>query len=341
MGDGVIRVAHYINQFFAGVGGEDVADHAFEVREGAVGPGRALEMGFGSDAEVVTTLVCGDNRFHDETEVVIEAILEELTERPVDVLVAGPSFNAGRYGLASATVCAAVIESLEIPAVTGLFPDNPAVEIFRDRIVIVPTRDSAAGMLQDAKAMAAVAVRVARGEELGPAAEAGVVGRGIRANSTSDVAPAKRGVDMLLAKLRGDDFVTEVPLPVAREEVSPAPAVLDLSRARVALITEGGLVPLGNPDRIESSKASKWAAYPVAALEGDSGAGFASIHAGFDTRWVDADPNRHSAGRCCPRAGINGSDRRVARAVLCNSGHRHGRDDRRAHWHRDRQSAHR
>ena len=37
------KVVHYINQFFAGIGGEEKADHMPEVREGAVGPGMGLK----------------------------------------------------------------------------------------------------------------------------------------------------------------------------------------------------------------------------------------------------------------------------------------------------------
>ena len=43
----MVRIAHYLNQFFAGIGGEDQAGHPFEVREGAVGPGRAVQMEVG------------------------------------------------------------------------------------------------------------------------------------------------------------------------------------------------------------------------------------------------------------------------------------------------------
>ena len=38
-----IRVVHYLNQFFAQIGGEDKADVAPEVRDGVIGPGRALQ----------------------------------------------------------------------------------------------------------------------------------------------------------------------------------------------------------------------------------------------------------------------------------------------------------
>ena len=35
------KVVHYINQFFANIGGEEMAHVAPELREGYVGPGRA------------------------------------------------------------------------------------------------------------------------------------------------------------------------------------------------------------------------------------------------------------------------------------------------------------
>ena len=40
----MIKIVHYINQFFAGIGGEEKADIKPEVREGVVGPGAALKQ---------------------------------------------------------------------------------------------------------------------------------------------------------------------------------------------------------------------------------------------------------------------------------------------------------
>ena len=56
-----MRIVHYLNQFFAGVGGEEKAGIPLETREGAVGPGKLFEQLIGSDAKVVLTLACGDN----------------------------------------------------------------------------------------------------------------------------------------------------------------------------------------------------------------------------------------------------------------------------------------
>lgn len=287
-----MRIAHYINQFFAGVGGEDKADHPFEIREGAVGPGRALQMALGDDAEVVQTLVCGDNAFHEDPEGNIEAVLAALAESKPDLLVAGPAFNAGRYGLACGAVASAATERLGIPAITGLYPEAPAVDVYRSRTVMVPTGDSAAGMKDAIDRIVTVGMRLARGEGLLPAEEDGRIPMGRRRTVVTDVPVATRAVDMLLAKIRGDDFTSEVVLPEGAEPVPPAAPVPDLSAAKVALVTEGGLVPEDNPDRIESSSATRWARYPLETLERNTDPSFKSIHAGYDSQWVDADPDR-------------------------------------------------
>jgi glycine reductase len=304
----MIRIVHYINQFFAGIGGEDKADAPFEVREGAVGPGRALQMTLGDQATIVRTLVCGDNTFHETRDDVIEAVLQAVKESEADLLVAGPAFNAGRYGLACGAICAAVKESLGIAVITGLFPESPAVDIYHDRIVIAPTGNSAASMQNAMKEIARVGLKLAQREPLRPAAEEGTIAMGYRANWVVETPAAKRAVDMLLAKLKGAAYQTEIVLPKPIEKVSPAPAVPDLSKATVALVTEGGLVPLDNPDRIESSSATRWARYPLSMLSENPKA-FHSIHAGYDARWVNADPNRMvplDAARALEQAGAIG-----------------------------------
>ena len=288
----MVRIAHYINQFFAGIGGEDKADAPFEVREGAVGPGRAIEMALDGEGEIVQTLVCGDNSFHADPEANIDAIVAALRESKPDLLIAGPAFNAGRYGLACGAVCAAVSERLGIPALTGLFPEAPAVDVYRSRTVMVPTGDSAAGMKEAVVAVTRTGLRLARGEPLGPADDDGRIPMGYRRSWVTDVPVAHRAVEMLLAKLGGGTFVSEVALPEGAEPIPPAPAVADLSSAIIALVTEGGLVPEDNPDRIESSSATKWARYPISMLEKNQDPSFKSIHAGYDSQWVDADPNR-------------------------------------------------
>src|SRR5256712_2585806 len=97
---GPLRIVHYVNQFFGGIGGEDQAHVGVTVRAGAVGPGRVLEKALGDGARVEATLVGGDNFVNERAEEASRVIAAELDRLRPDVLVAGPAFSSGRYGLA-------------------------------------------------------------------------------------------------------------------------------------------------------------------------------------------------------------------------------------------------
>ena len=93
------KVVHYINQFYAGMGGEDTASVGLSVKEGAAGPGAALAKALGPDYEIVKTIVCGDNTIAEHPEEIIPQIIDIVRGAGADLFVAGPGFNAGRYGL--------------------------------------------------------------------------------------------------------------------------------------------------------------------------------------------------------------------------------------------------
>ena len=56
-----LRVVHYLNQFFAGIGAEDKADTPPGQHQGPIGPGRLLQQALGDRGQVVATVYCGDN----------------------------------------------------------------------------------------------------------------------------------------------------------------------------------------------------------------------------------------------------------------------------------------
>jgi len=303
-----VRVVHYLNQFFAGIGGEDRADTAPLERAGVVGPGVALQRALGASATIVGTVICGDGRFADRMDETAAEVLALIADLAPDVVVAGPAFNAGRYGLACGRVCADVARHLSRPALTGMHPDNAAVEIYRRDVLIVPTSASASGMAEATAALARLALKLGRGEPLGPAADDGYLPRGTRVNGRVAQSASERAIDLVLARLRGDRFTTEVPLPTYDRVPPPAP-LRDLTHARLALVTEGGLVPHGNPDRLEWVRASKWLRYDVGDGELESSA-FEVIHGGYDSAFALADPNRLlplDAARALQRDGDIGS----------------------------------
>jgi glycine reductase len=284
-----LRVVHFVNQFFAGIGGEDQAHVGVSVREGAVGPGRALEQALGGGARVVATLVCGDNFMSEREGEALAAIGRELDRLRPDVVVAGPAFGSGRYGLACAHVCRAAGER-GIAAVTAMSPDNPGATSFRREVVIVPTGESAASMQAALAGLARFAPRLARKEALGPAEIEGYLPQGRRRVHDRGRPGYARALDMLSAKLAGRPFATEVPYN-APEQVPPARPVADLGRACIAMVTTGGLVRKGNPERQSAANATSFHRHSVASLEALTPADWEAYHAGYFNHIVNSNPN--------------------------------------------------
>lgn len=285
------RVVHYINQFFAGIGGEEKADVVPEVRNGVVGPGLALQKALGDDYEVVATVICGDNYFGSNIDKgVVPELLKMIERFAPDGLVAGPAFNAGRYGVACGTIAKAVESELGIPVVTGMYEENPGADMFRKDVHIIQTNDSAADMRRAIPMMAALLKKKMAGEEvLGPQAE-GYLERGIRVNYFNERRGSERAVELLLKKIKGEPVYTDYPMPTI-DRVAPAPPLQDLTNAKIALVTSGGIVPQGNPDHIESSSATKWGIYSIEGMNHADKKDFMTIHGGYDRAFITEDPN--------------------------------------------------
>jgi glycine reductase len=288
-----IRVVHYLNQFFAGLGAEEQAGAGPGKKPGAVGPGIALQQALGEGARIVATVYCGDNYANERAKAIDEILKLVADERP-DILIAGPAFASGRYGLACGALCARAqdeLGALGIVAVTGMHPDNPGAELYHSKIHIARTRENAAGMGDAMKAMARLALKLYTRAPLGPPQEEGYIPTGRRVHFVAGQIAARRAVDMLVNKLNGQPYTTEWPTP-SYSQVKPAPPVQDLVHAKIALVTTGGVVPRGNPDRLESAYASKWLKYSIGDLDELKPSDWQSIHGGFDTTNVNEDPDR-------------------------------------------------
>ena len=286
-----VRVVHYVNQFFAGIGGEEKAGTLPGVKEGPVGPGQLLQSFLAEEGEIVATVYCGDNYMSEKWKVATDELIRLISDFHPSLVIAGPAFSSGRHGLACGGLCHAVQEKLGIPAVTGMYEENPAVELYRSKIYIIPTHETTAGMKEAISRMARLGMKLASGQLLGPAAEEGYLPRGWRQNEFEAKAGAERALDMLMMKIKGEPFITELPLP-KYDKIPPSPPIKDMRKATIALVTEGGCVPKGNPDRIESGWATKWSKYSIAGLSRLSNTSHECVHGGFDTTFINEDPNR-------------------------------------------------
>lgn len=287
-----LRVIHYVNQFFAGIGGEEHANQPPRLIDGPLGPGKGLESALGGRGHVVATLFCGDNfAVERPVEFVEQALALAEPFMPADVLVAGPAFSSGRYGLACGAIAQAFQDKFSVPAVVGLASDNPAVEEYRGRVLLAVTGAAASSMREALGSMSSLAMKLGRREPLGSAAAEGYVPTGRKRNEWDSRTGAERAVDMLLARLAGRPFNSELWIP-RNEPVAPAAALASTGQAKIALVTEAGLVPKGNPDRLEGMRPSKWVSYSLKGMERLQPGAWETVHGGFHPGPGTADPNR-------------------------------------------------
>lgn len=282
------KIVHYINQFYAGIGGEEKADTAPFQKDEPIGPGLAFSKALEDKAEIVGTVVCGDSYFN-ENEDAINDVLEMIKSYNPDLVIAGPAFNAGRYGVAAGAVSEAVMKELDIPAVTGMYEENPGVDMYKKTPYIVSVGNSAASMRKAVPAIVNLVTKLLEGEEPSPSKDGYFVRH--RKNFMIDKRGATRAVDMLVKKMNEEAFETEYPMPDF-DNVEPGKAIENLSEAKIAIVTSGGIVPKGNPDRIESSSASKYGRYDISDLDDLDSTTHETAHGGYDPSYANEDSDR-------------------------------------------------
>jgi len=289
-----VRVMHYVNQFFAGIGGEEKADVPLDFREGPVGPGKRLQDLLRDSGKIVVTVHCGDNFFSEHRDEALGKILQISEEQGVEMVVAGPAFNAGRYGFACVEVCHAVSTSLGLHGVAGMHIENPGLDGYRHykdrKVFISPTSENIRGMEDALSRMAQIISKLATESVIGSPSEEGYIPRGFRVEEFVSESGVERAVDMLLNKLADRPFVTEIPIE-SLETIPVAPPIANLTSARLALATTTGVVPLGNPDGIKAYLNTQWRKYSIEKLDSMKDGKWEVNHGGYNNTFMYANPN--------------------------------------------------
>lgn len=291
-----MKVVHYINQFFAGIGGEDLAHHEPELLSELAPQSKLLDSKL-KNSEVVATIVCGDNFYGENTQEAEKRIIDLLKDIEFDILVAGPAFRAGRYGVACGGAAMAIKKAYNVVIFTSMDEENPGVEMWKKHMYVFKGGASAAATRSDIEIIAKAVNKYVNGEKFSTADEEGFFARGIRHIDFTPIKPASvRAVDMMVAKVTKQPFETELPIP-KNDLVPIAKPISDLKKAKIALVTSGGIVPVDNPDKIQSASATRWGMYDISnvstlAHEGEYATNFKTIHAGYDPAAADSDPNR-------------------------------------------------
>ena len=290
----MIKIVHVVNQFFAGLGGEEKAGLPVGVIEGSAGAARGLEPKLGDEGKIACTVYVGDNYFHEHKEEALKAILDAVRAAEPNVLVAGPAFNSGRYGLSCVEICNAVANALGIPCLTAMHEENPGVGTYHEfvnaRVYCLPTAEATTGMNDALTRLARLAIRLARGEEIGSAAKEGYIGRGIRRIEKTDRRGATRAVEMLLKKINNQPFESELPMEVW-DDAPPAPPLDQVKDRNIAVVTTSGVVPWGNPDKFKTYRNTYWRKYNIAELKELEPGKWEAVHGGYNVAYMNQNPH--------------------------------------------------
>ena len=113
----------------------------------------------------------------------------------------------------------------------------------------------------------------------------------INTNINYEIPASTRGIDMLLAKFKGEPYQTEVQFEVTHSNTVPKLSK-PLSQAQIAFVTDGGLVPKGNPDSMPPVNADKFCIYSFYGAKSLNSDEYTVVHQGYDNQFVAEDPNR-------------------------------------------------
>lgn len=286
----MFKVLYYVNQFFGQIGGEDKADIEPSFVEKAVGPAVGIQNIINDISEVYGTIICGDNYFNQNSEKALEYIFKIIKDKNPDIMILGPAFNAGRYGMACGEIAKAVDQALKIPTLTGMYVENPGADVCKSVTIVIKTGQSAAKMKPAVEAMGKMAVKILKGEKIGKPDEDNYIEQGKRLTVFTEKRGSERAVEVLLKRLKNEAFETELPMP-SFDRVEPAAPIKDLKNSRIALVTSGGIVPIGNPDRLSSASAQNYCEYDISTKESLKGEYF-TIHGGYDPIYANEFPDR-------------------------------------------------
>jgi glycine reductase len=139
--------------------------------------------------------------------------------------------------------------------------------------------------------MAKLINKLLEGSSIGLPEEDGYIPKGIRVNVFKEKNGAERALDMLVCKLKGQPYKTEVPIPTY-QTVIPAQPVKNMKTAKIALVSSGGIVPMNNPDHLPAATAKFYKKYDISKLDFLKEGDYESVHAGYDPVYANKNPNR-------------------------------------------------
>ena len=268
-----------------------------ELREGAVGPGtgfqrrlRAVRLRSSPLSSAATPTSTRTLRRKPRP----RSLIGSRSNPMPDLFIAGPAFNAGRYGyglrhhlrrpsrMSWASPCSPVCtRRTPVPTCQGQGPTSSPPQTAPPACVRLPPRWLKLAHEADARARRSALP-----------AEEGYIPNGIRMNFFEKERGSKRAVEMLLKKLADKPFTTEYPMP-AFDRVAPNPAVKDLSKAsHRAVSPPAASCPRATPIISSPPPLPTTASTDIEGVENLTPDTYETAHGGYDPVYANEDPDR-------------------------------------------------
>jgi betaine reductase len=138
--------------------------------------------------------------------------------------------------------------------------------------------------------MAQLVSKLASGSTIGSATEEGYIPAGIRIDVDANREGAERAIDMLLDKLAGRSFETEIPYE-SLEKIPVAPPIGNIRAACITLASTSGVTTGGNPYEFKMFRNTKFKKYSIGNLNSMKEASWDVLHGGYNTSFMVANPN--------------------------------------------------
>lgn len=171
----MIKAILFLNQVQAGLGGDERMNIPPQLVRGSIGPGMLLKTTLmRQGADIMATVICGDNYFLEHKEEAINTILEMIKKLTPDVVICGPALNYKRYGECCGHLVKAIEEKLNIPAFAAMAEESTGTEKFRKEIYIIQTpKRGGIGLNDSLKKICSFAIKLAKKEPIGSSSQEG------------------------------------------------------------------------------------------------------------------------------------------------------------------------
>ncbi|WP_297635844.1 GrdB-related putative oxidoreductase [uncultured Clostridium sp.] len=162
------KVILILNHVQAGMGSDENADLKPAGKKSVIGPGKMMEPYFKElGMNIEATLYCGDGYYNENEDEVKKKFTAMVKKLGADVVVCGPALHYPNFGEMVGSIAEEISNNSDIPAFAAMSTENPAMEKYKEKVIIVKTpKKGGIGLNQSIENICKMASKLANKEEI-------------------------------------------------------------------------------------------------------------------------------------------------------------------------------